>query len=92
MRNAADQKTGDLLPDHDLAGERPAKPTQREKNAVRAKRFKERHGVHPMTVQLPVDLYARFDEYVKKRAMDKPGTTKSTVVVKLIESQLLRKR
>lgn len=87
MKTPNDQKTPDLLPEHDLAGERPRKPTKKELAAARAKRFKESHGVHAVTLFLPVDLAIAFDAYCIARNLKK-----SDVVAKLLSSQLLRKR
>jgi hypothetical protein len=86
-----DKKTLDIC-EMDLAGPVPVKPTAKERAAARAIRFRERYGVRSLTVQLPIDIYERFDECVKKRAMDNGGMSKSDYIVKLIESQLLRKR
>lgn len=87
MRNAADQKTGDLLPDHDLAGERPAKPTQREQTAARVAVYREKNGVKPMTVNIPVDLADKFDAYLIKT-----GKRRSDVIAHVLRTQVLRPR
>ena len=68
MRTANDQKTPDLLPEHDLAGERPRKPTKQELAAARSKRFKEAHGVRAVTLFLPVDLAIALDAHCIARA------------------------
>lgn len=87
MRTPDDKKTFDLLPDCDLAGPVPPKPTAKEMAQARAARFKEKHGVKAVTVQLPVELADRFDAWAKAN-----GKNKSAVIAKLIASQLLRKR
>lgn len=90
MNNATDTKTADLLPNHDLAGERPAKPTAKELARARTARYREKHGnVKGFTVQLPVDLIAKVDAYVTAKGK---GRTKSQIIQKLIETQLLRPR
>ena len=70
----------------DLAGPVPPKPTKRELAKARAARFQEKHG-KALTVHLPADLHARFDAWAAEK-----GKSKSEVLAKLIESQLLRKR
>lgn len=45
MKTAADNKTADLLPDHDLAGERPPQLTKADKARARMARFKERNPI-----------------------------------------------
>lgn len=87
MRAPDDKKTADLLPDCDLAGPIPPKPTAKELNAARVQRFRDKHGVKAVTVQLPVELADRFDAWAKAN-----GKNKSAVIAKLIASQLLRKR
>lgn len=85
----ADTKTLDLLPNHDLAGERPQKPTAKELAAARIKRYRERHAVKGVTVNLPVELVAQLDEWIATKGK---GKTKSEVIEKLIRTQLLRPR
>lgn len=84
-----DTKTLDLLPDHDLVGERPKKPTAKELAAARIKRFREKHGVKAVTVNLPADLVADLDAWIVAKGK---GRTKSQVIEKLIRTQLLRPR
>lgn len=55
--------------------------------AKRQAAYRKRHGVKPFTVNLPVDLLAEFDSYLKFK-----NYTRSAVVEKLIRTQLLRKR
>jgi hypothetical protein len=83
---ATDKKTLDIC-EMDLAGPVPPKPTAREKANARVAKFRERHGVAPMTVNLPADLLADFNAWAAAK-----GKNKSQVIAKLIESQLLRKR
>jgi hypothetical protein len=96
MKSAEDKKTPDLLGDTcDLAGPVPAKPSTRELAAARAARFKERHGVQAVTILLPADQVAAFNRYIeaKNAKLTKENRiSKSGVIGKLIESQLLRKR
>lgn len=81
-----DKKTLDIC-EMDLAGPVPPKPTARELAKARAARFKEKNGVAPLTVNLPASLLNAFNDYCADK-----GKSKSAVIAKLIESQLLRKR
>lgn len=83
MKTANDTKTLDICA-MDLAGPVP-EPVN--KAALRAARFRERHGVASLTIQLPVDQLAAFDAYCQAK-----DRKKSAVISKLLESQLLRKR
>ncbi|MBV6324375.1 hypothetical protein [Duganella violaceipulchra] len=88
MRQPNDTKTSDLLGDScDLAGPVPVKSTQREKAAERARRFRERHGVVAMTVNIKAETLAAFNEWAAAK-----GKNKAQVIERLIETQLLRKR
>lgn len=89
MNPPDDKKTLDLLPEHDLAGERPRAPTSQELARQRVERFREKHGVKPVTLQLPADLVARLEAWIVVKGK---GRTKSQVIAKLIETQLLRPR
>jgi hypothetical protein len=91
MKTAADKKTPDLLPDHDLAGERIPKPTSRELARARAARFKERHNVAALTVNIDAAVLAAFEAWFENRIKDRE-MTKAQVIEKLIKQQLLRKR
>jgi len=73
----------------DLAGEVPPKPTKKEMAAARVARYKNAHGVKAVTINLPVELAARLDEWLLVKGK---GRTKSQVIAKLIETQLLRPR
>lgn len=86
-RDPADTKTADLLPEHDLAGERPP-PVN--KAAVRAARYRAAHGVKPMTVNIPEETHARLEAWFA--AGKNKGRSKSDVIARLIETQLLRPR
>jgi hypothetical protein len=86
MKTADDTKTLDLLPNHDLAGEVPAQPN---KARERAKRFRERNGVKPLTVNIDAGTFDGFTEWMAKNGK---GRSKSAVIQRLIETQLLRKR
>jgi hypothetical protein len=88
MRTSDDTKTLDILGEScDLAGPVPAKPTARDLAKARAAKFKERHGVASLTVNIPASLLNAFNEHCAAK-----GKSKSVVIAKLIESQLLRKR
>ncbi|WP_295751685.1 hypothetical protein [Undibacterium sp.] len=58
-----------------------------ENDAARVKAFRERKGVVTLTVDLPADVALGFEEYLRFKDLKK-----SDVIVKLIRSQLLRKR
>ena len=88
MRQPDDNKTAEICA-MDLAGPVPARPTAKELAAARAARFKTRHNVVPLTVQLPAALHAEFAAYVADKGK---GKSKSEIIAKLIASQLLRKR
>ena len=89
MNNTTDTKTLDLLPDHDLAGERPRKPTSQELARQRIARYRAAHAVKPVTLNLPVDLVADLEAWIVAKGK---GRTKSQVIEKLIRTQLLRPR
>lgn len=78
-----DKKTLDIC-EMDLAGEVPP-PVN--KAALRAARFRERHGVASLTVQIPVEVLAAFDALCIAKEKKK-----SAVIAKLIETQFPRKR
>lgn len=87
MKAAADKKTGDLLPEHDLAGERLPKPTQREKTAARVAKMRETRGLKAITVNLPAELVEEFHARRKAR-----GHTANQAIEGLLRTQYLRKR
>jgi hypothetical protein len=87
MREPVDTKTADLLPACDLVGERPAKPTQRERTAARVAKYREKHGLAAMTVNVPAELLADFNAYLSKT-----GKARSDVVAHVLRTQVLRKR
>lgn len=84
MREAVDTKTGDLLPAHDLAGERPAMPTAA---ARRLASYRDRKGLKGLTVNIPAEL---VDQFHAKRA--EQGKTANEVITHLLRTQYLRKR
>lgn len=84
MREAVDNKTSDLLPAHDLAGERPAAPSKGKK---RLDAMRERRGLRGLTVNLPADLVGEFHERRKSR-----NQTANEAIEKLLRTQYLRKR
>lgn len=87
MREAIDTHTGDLLPACDLAGERPAKPTQREMTAARVTRYREKNGLKAMTVNIDGDLKDDFDAYLSRT-----GKSRNAVIEHVLKTQVLRKR
>ena len=84
MREAIDTKTGDLLPAHDLAGERPAMPSSA---ARRLASYRERKGLKGLTVNIPADL---VDKFHAKRGQQ--GKTANEVIEHLLRTQYLRPR
>jgi len=80
MRAADDKNTADLLPAHDLAGERPPKRTRGDK--MRAAR-----GLKAITVNLPEALVEEFHAMRQKR-----GHSVNQAVEILLRTQYLRKR
>jgi hypothetical protein len=84
MKAATDTKTADLLPAHDLAGERPASPS---KGKQRLDAMRERRGLKGLTANLPTAL---VDEFHAKRAQR--GHTVNQAIETLLRTQYLRKR
>lgn len=64
-----------------------ARPRIHASDADRVKAHREKHGVVALTFDIPQDVLAQFEEYLKFK-----DVKKSDVLVKLIKSQLLRKR
>lgn len=94
MKTANDKKTLDIC-EMDLAGPVPPKPTARDLANARAARFKEKHGVQAVTIHLPADQVAAFNRYIEAKNAKLTAenrVTKSGVIGKLIDTQLLRKR
>jgi hypothetical protein len=63
------------------------RPRLHESEADKVRAFRERTGVTTLTFEIPKDLLVRFNDYLLFK-----DVKKSAVLVKLIESQLLRKR
>ena len=63
------------------------RPRIHASDADKVKAFREKHGVVACTFDIPQDVLDQFNEYLKFKDI-----TKSDVLVKLIKSQLLRKR
>lgn len=84
MKAASDKRTGDLLPDHDLAGERPEAPS---KSKQRLDKMRERRGLKGLTVNLPVELVDSFHERRKARKQ-----SANDAIAGLLRTQYLRKR
>jgi len=84
---ANDTKTGDLLPDHDLAGERPAKPTQAQKTAKRLAKMRTEKGLEAFTVNIDAGIKKQFDEYLART-----GKNRSKVIEHVLKTQVLRQR
>jgi hypothetical protein len=84
MKAGNDTVTGDLLPAHDLAGERPAMPSS---GARRLASYRDRKGLKGLTVNIPAELVEQFHAKRKER-----GQTANEAVEKLLRTQFLRKR
>lgn len=84
MKSPADKNTRDLLPAHDLAGERLPAPSSSKK---RLDAMRERRGLRGLTANLPADLVAEFHA---KRAQR--GQTVNEAIETLLRTQYLRKR
>ncbi len=56
-------------------------------DAEKLKAFRARHGLKTLSVQIPAELHAEFEEWLKFK-----DRKKSAVIANLIRSQLLRKR
>jgi hypothetical protein len=80
VKASADTRTADLLPEHDLAGERPVLPSRLDK-------MRERRGLRGLTVNLPADLVDQFHAKRKER-----GQTANEAIERLLRTQFLRKR
>lgn len=80
MRASNDKNTTDLLPGHDLAGERPPKRTRGDK-------MREARGLRALTVNLPAALVEEF--HTKRKAR---GHTANEAIAALLRTQYLRKR
>lgn len=87
MKAPADTKTADLLPACDLAGERPAKPTQREKTAARVAKMRALRGLKAITVNLPAELVEEF--HARRKARNQSA---NDAIAGLLRTQYLRKR
>lgn len=55
--------------------------------AERVAAHRERKNLKSFTVEIPGELYERFEEYLKFK-----DTSKSAVIARLLKTQLLRKR
>lgn len=88
MKAPADTKTADLLPAHDLAGERPAKPTQAEKAAARLAKMREQKRLLAFTVNIDAALKLEFDAWLAAH----PEKTRNGVIAHVLRTQILRKR
>jgi hypothetical protein len=85
MRETVDDKTGDLLPACDLAGERPARRSRLDK-------MRERRGLRGLTVNLPADLVDQFHAKREQQGGAAKGKSANAIIEKLIRTQYLRDR
>lgn len=63
------------------------RPKLYENDAARVAAYRARKDLVTLTVDLPADVVAGLDQYLKFK-----GVTKREVIEKLLRSQLLRKR
>ena len=84
MKASTDTKTADLLPAHDLAGERPSAPSKGKK---RLDAMRTRRGLKGLTVNLPAELVDDF--HVRRKVR---GQSANEAIEKLLRTQYLRKR
>jgi hypothetical protein len=84
MKTANDTKTADLLPAHDLAGERPSMPSRA---AQRIAKMREAKGLKGLTVNIPAELVDQFHAKRKEQ-----GKTANEAIAHLLRTQFLRKR
>lgn len=80
MRAADDKQTGDLLPAHDLAGERPRTKSRLDK-------MREERGLRGLTANIQADLAEEFHAARHRR-----GHTVNEAIELLLRTQYLRKR
>ena len=88
MQQADDIKTGNLLPDHDLAGERAPVLTKAQKSKIRNLRYCEANSLSAMTVYIDSAVLDQFNAWLAAH----PGQKRAAVVERLLKTQLLRKR
>lgn len=86
MKDAHDKKTGELVEPAKRGRGRPASG-QAMTAAERKAAQRARSGLVTVTVDLPADLVAGLEEYLRFK-----DTTKNEVFARLIRTQLLRKR
>lgn len=88
MRQDSDQRTMELPGLPTMAARRkPGRPRLYANRAEAQQAYRDRKGVKPLTVELPVEVHADFVAWLGKR-----GEKQSPVITRLIRSQLLRKR
>jgi metal-responsive CopG/Arc/MetJ family transcriptional regulator len=58
-----------------------------ENAAARVAAYRQRHALVTFSVDLPADLVAQLDDWMRFK-----GMTKAAVIEKLLRTQLLRKR
>jgi hypothetical protein len=83
----------DGMCDQWVSSQRPVRgrPRKHSSDAARRAAYRERTGSVQCNVLLPADVAAALDEFVS-RQVDGAGLGKSEVIVRLLRTQLLRKR
>lgn len=86
MKDASDIKTGELV---DLPKRGRGRPSTGKAMtaAERQAAYRARNSLVPVTVELPAELVAGLDEYLRFKDL-----SRNEVFAKLIRTQLLRKR
>jgi len=70
------------------------RPRKHADAAARQAAYRERHGFVPVTVEMPEAVYAELCNFMARHSMNStgPALTQSQMIVKLVATQLLRKR
>jgi hypothetical protein len=73
-----------------LPGIKPSRADKVHANrADKQSAYRDRNGLKPVTIQLPIEVDARFTSWLASKGRTKE---KSAIIARLIETQLLRKR
>lgn len=70
----------------------PGRPAKYASAAERQAAYRARKSKAQVAVMLDQDVAEALDQYMRRQSMDGAALTKSQVIQKLIQNQLLRKR